>query len=103
MDSNVTPYDWLNKDYSFYMGVVVIISDGSGLRIEVSHRNQPDKSKLSLYKLLTFFLNGCTQATRQRGRCGGCRHIVVQELILWSMLLIFVGIKLSWFLSHDNL
>ena len=51
-----TPYDWLNKGYSFYMAAVIIIADGRGLRIEACHRNQLNKSKLSLYKLL-FSLN----------------------------------------------
>ena len=32
-----TPYDWLNKGYSFYMAAVVVIGDGHGLRIE-KHR-----------------------------------------------------------------
>ena len=44
-----TPYD---KFYSFYMAAVVVISDGCGLRVEVHRRNQPNKSKLSLYKPL---------------------------------------------------
>ena len=52
----LTPYDWLNKGYSLYMPTVVIIGDGRGLRIEACHRNQPNKSKLLLYKLL-FSLN----------------------------------------------
>ena len=47
-----TPYDWLNKFYSFYMAAVVVIGDGRGLRIEMCHRNQPNKSEVSLYKLL---------------------------------------------------
>ena len=37
-----TPYDWLNKDYSFIMAAVVIISGGRGLRIEVLCSNQPN-------------------------------------------------------------
>ena len=41
--------DWLNKGYSFYMAAVVVIRGGYGLKIEVHHSNQPDKSKLSLY------------------------------------------------------
>ena len=60
-----TPYDWLNKDYSFYKVAVVIISDRCGLRFEARFRNQPNKSKLLLYKLLFLLNNGCTQATRQ--------------------------------------
>ena len=47
-----TTYDWLNKGYSFYMAAIVVISGGHGLRIEVCHRSQPNKSKLSLYKVL---------------------------------------------------
>ena len=46
------------------MAAVVIIGDGCGLRIEARSGNQPNKSKLLLYKLLTFLLNGCTKATR---------------------------------------
>ena len=45
-----TPYDWLNKFYSCYMVVVVIIDDWHGLRIEALDINQPNKSKLSLHK-----------------------------------------------------
>ena len=47
-----TPFGWLNKGYSFYMAAVVVISSGHSLRIEVCHSNQPNKSKLSLYKPL---------------------------------------------------
>ena len=55
-----TPYDWLNKDYSCYKVAVVIISD----RV-ARCRNQPNKIKLLLYKLLFLLNNGCTQATRR--------------------------------------
>ena len=34
-----TPYDWLNKFYSFYMAAVIIIGSGRGLRIEARHGN----------------------------------------------------------------
>ena len=34
-----TPYDWLNKFYSFYMAAVVIIGSGRGLRIEARRGN----------------------------------------------------------------
>ena len=47
-----TPYDWLNKFYSFYMAAVVVIDDGRGLTVEACRINQPNKSKLLLYKLL---------------------------------------------------
>ena len=60
-----TPYDWLNKGYSFYMAAVVIIGGGCGLRIEVRCINQPNKCKLLLYSRYFYFINSCTQATRQ--------------------------------------
>ena len=50
------------------MTAVAVIDDGCGLTVEAHHINQPNKSKLSLYKpllSLTFLLNCCTQATRQ--------------------------------------
>ena len=47
-----TPYDWLNKFYSFYMAAVVVIDDGCGLTVEAHRINQPNKSKLLLYKPL---------------------------------------------------
>ena len=51
------------------MAAVVAIGDERDLRIEASHRNQPNKSKLSLYKLLFSLnipLNGYTQVQRRR-------------------------------------
>ena len=47
-----TPYDWLNKYYSFCMAAIVDIVSRCGLRIGARHRNQPNKSKLTLYKPL---------------------------------------------------
>ena len=47
-----TPYDWLNKLYSFYMAAVVVINDGHGLTVEAHRINQPNKSELLLYKPL---------------------------------------------------
>ena len=47
-----TPHDWLNKYYSFCMAAIVDIVSRRGLRMEVRHRNQPNKSKLALYKPL---------------------------------------------------
>ena len=32
-----TPYDWLNKFYSHYMAIVVIIVNGRGLGIDKRH------------------------------------------------------------------
>ena len=63
-----TPYDWLNKGYSFCMATVVIIGGGRGFKISVRHSNQPNRSKLLLYSryfTLTFPLNSCAQAARQ--------------------------------------
>ena len=63
-----TPYDWLSKGCSFYVAGVIIISSGCALRIE-AHKNQPNKSKPSLYKpllpLLTFFLSSCTYTSNK--------------------------------------
>ena len=42
----------LNKFYSFYMAAAVLMSSRHHQRIEVCHRNQPNMSKLALYKLL---------------------------------------------------
>ena len=33
-----TPYNWLNKSYSFYMAAIVIVGGGHGFRIEAHHR-----------------------------------------------------------------
>ena len=47
-----SPYDWLNKFYSCYMASAVGIINGPGLGIDTHRGNQPDKSKLALYKAL---------------------------------------------------
>ena len=44
-----TPYDWLNKSYSFHMAAVIVIGGKCGLKIEVCRSNQPNKSKLHNY------------------------------------------------------
>ena len=49
---DMDPYDWLNKYYSFCMAAIVGIVSRRGLRIEACHRNQPNKSKIALYKPL---------------------------------------------------
>ena len=49
-----TPYDWLTKFYGFYMAAIVSNISRRGLAIEGYHRNQPNKSKLALYKPITF-------------------------------------------------
>ena len=44
---------WLvNKDHSFYMSGTVTIGSWHGIRIETLCSNQPNKSKLSMYKPL---------------------------------------------------
>ena len=50
-----TPYDWLNKFYSFCMGAIVGFVSRHGLTIEAHGRNQPNKSKVALYKPLLHF------------------------------------------------
>ena len=47
-----TLYNWLNKLYSFYMAAVVDNVRRLGLSIHVRRINQPNKSKLELYKPL---------------------------------------------------
>ena len=65
----ITTYDCLNKFYSIYMAAIVSIASRRGLSIDACHTNQPNKSKLQLYKLLIHFLvviyNSYTQVTRQ--------------------------------------
>ena len=69
------PIDWLNKLYSLYLaavvGVIMVSLIGlsrHGYRIRAYHRNQPNKSKLALYKLLLYCIsclcNSCTEVTR---------------------------------------
>ena len=51
-----TVYDLLNNFYSFYvhtyMAAVISIFSRCGLSTDACHKNQPNKSKLSLYKQL---------------------------------------------------
>ena len=47
-----TPYDWLNKLYSFCMVAIVSIIGRRGIKIEAYHRSQPNKGKVALYNLL---------------------------------------------------
>ena len=64
----LTPCNWLNKFYSFSVAALFSIISRHGLRNEARHRNQPNKSKLALYKpLLTFTViqNSCTRVTSQ--------------------------------------
>ena len=51
-----TPYDWLNKFYSFYMAAAVVFISRHCLRIEEHCKNQSYKTKLSQYKPLLSFL-----------------------------------------------
>ena len=52
---DMDPYDWLNKFCSFFMAAIVGIISRHGLTIKAHHRNQPNKSKLALYKPLLHF------------------------------------------------
>ena len=78
-----TPCDRLNKSYSFYMPAIVIISDERDLRMKACHRNQPNKSKLSLYKLLFspfkwLYTSNKTEYFSYKGRCGGCERTHIE-------------------------
>ena len=53
---DIDPYDWLNKSYGFYMAAVVGIDSGSSdVSIYTRSGNQPNKSKLALYKPLLHY------------------------------------------------
>ena len=65
LSHDVGPHDWLDKFYSLYISAVVSIFSKGGFRIEVCHRNQPNRSKLrSTVKAIAFTLtmiyNSCT-------------------------------------------
>ena len=53
-----TPYDWLNNFYTFYVAAVVGIASryGLGVDINVQHDNQPNKHRITLYKLSIHFI-----------------------------------------------
>ena len=36
---DMNPYDWLNKFYSRYMAIIVIIVNGRGIGIDMYHRH----------------------------------------------------------------
>ena len=55
------PSNWLNKFYSFCMVAIVSIVSRCVLRNEVRRRNQPNKSKLALYKSLFHFYSHLKQ------------------------------------------
>ena len=65
------------------MAAIVGIDSGSGLRIEVRYRNQPNKSKLVLYKSLLHFysqlyiVSNKAKCFSYKGGCGmsGRTHI----------------------------
>ena len=53
---DVNPYDWLNKFCNAYEAAIISIVSRRGLRIEACRENpccgnQPNKNKLSLYKM----------------------------------------------------
>ena len=50
-----TLFDWLNKFYSFCIAALVGIVIRPGLTIEMSHRNQPNKSKLVVCYIRHYF------------------------------------------------
>ena len=59
------------------MAAVVVIGRGRGVRIEACHRNQPCKTKLSLYKPLLsltqqLYISNKTECFSYRGGCGVC-------------------------------
>ena len=72
-----TPYDWLNKYYSFCIAAIVGIVSRGSLRIEARRRNQPNKNKLALYKpLLRLYSHSKQPYISNKMKCfsykGGC-------------------------------
>ena len=51
----ITLYDWLQKFYSCYMAILVGIVNGRDPGINKLHGNQPNKSKVTLYKALIHY------------------------------------------------
>ena len=92
----LTPCNWLNKFYSFSMSAILSIISRHGLRNEARHRNQPNKSKLALYKPLIHFYSHSKQLYTSnktehfscKGGCGMCRHIHIsrqlKEELTWA-------------------
>ena len=85
-----TPYDWLNKLYSFCMAPIISIVSRGGLTIKALalRIKQPNKSKLALYKLLLHFYNHLyisnkTERLSYKGCHGICgwRRIKIFETI----------------------
>ena len=76
----MNPYDWLNKFYSLYMTAIVGFVSRRGLWIEVRHKNQPNKSKLALYKRLLYwnshlkqlYISNKVERFSYKGGCGVC-------------------------------
>ena len=54
-------YDYLSKFYSFCMAAIIGIVSSHGLRFEACCRNQPNKSKLAVYKPLLHFYSHLKQ------------------------------------------
>ena len=83
-----TQYDWLNKFYSFCIAAIVGISSRRGLNIEACRRNQPNNSKLALYKPLLHFYNHLkqlyisnkTEYFSYKGGCGVHRRTRIETL-----------------------
>ena len=79
-------YDWLSKLYSFCMAAIVSIVRRCGLRNEMHCRNQPNKSKLALYKpllclyshLKQLYISNKTKRFSYKGGCGVCGHTRIE-------------------------
>ena len=70
------------------MAAIVDIVGRRGLRIEVCRRNQPDKSKLALYKPLLHlyshlkqpYISNKTELFAYKRKCGTCGHACIEAL-----------------------
>ena len=82
----LTPYDWFNKFYSFYVATLVSIVNRLSLGIDKRCGSQPDKSKLALYKVLIhcksylkqLYLSGKAERFSYKGGCGICEHTCIE-------------------------
>ena len=82
-----TLYDWLNKLYNFYMAAIIgILGSRRGLTIEACCSNQPNKSKLALYKSLLhsyshlkqLYMSNKTEHFSYKGGCGVCGRMGIE-------------------------
>ena len=58
---DIDAYDWLNKFCGFYMATIIGNISGQDVSMHIRRKNQPNKSKLVLYKPLIHCNNNLKQ------------------------------------------